>query len=228
MINPFRSLLKLLFCSVLRGQLAFGAHTQYSDTCMHPTRIYTCGAFTHSHTQITNTGSAQTYGNMRLMMNGLPGSVPIPLGAALGCHVCVITLDVILFPLTEAMWILTTVVCLCVFVFVSGGVCMDLKRWKQLFEKLRKRHDIQKTGLGKENTKEKETSKNFTKATTHAVSYYDQQMLSHLKWQIRHAVNLKKSCWRRWNKQINGSKWRCWCWSAEVFLFPEKLAVTEL
>lgn len=53
---------------------------------------------------------------MRLMVNDLPGPVPIHLWAAFGWHVYVIMLDVILFPLNEAMWIVPAVVCLCLCV----------------------------------------------------------------------------------------------------------------
>ncbi len=101
MINPFLSLFKLLFRSAWTVR-----HWQAHETQGH---VHIRCAFTpththkHTHAQITNIGCAATYGNMRLMMNGLPGPVPIPLEASLGCHVCVITLDVILFPLTEAM-----------------------------------------------------------------------------------------------------------------------------
>lgn len=85
---------------------------------MRGNRVHNSSVFTH--TQITRTGRGQNNGNVRLMMDGLPGPVPIPLGAALGCHVCVIALDVRLFPLTEAMWILTAVVCVCVCLGVDA------------------------------------------------------------------------------------------------------------
>lgn len=110
------------FSKCVRASVLFCSSSAASLAHWH---MHTCSAFMRTHTQITNTGSTQTEGNMRLMMNGLPGPVPIPLGAALGCHVCVITLDVILFPLTEAMWIFTAVACLCVC------LCLGVCAWTQ-------------------------------------------------------------------------------------------------
>lgn len=131
--NVIILLLKLLFRSAGTARLHLHTHgIQCSVQALHA-HSHIQWIHMHTRTQITNTGSVQTYGNMRLMMNGLPGPVPIPLGAALGCHVCVITLDVILFPLTEAMWILTTVVCLCVF--VSGTQNYVMSNWEKKMTK---------------------------------------------------------------------------------------------
>lgn len=68
---------------------------------------------------------------MRLMMNGLPGPLPIPLGAMLGWHVFVVTLDVVLFLLTEAMWIVSAVVCMCLCVCI----CVWLKMMETELQK---------------------------------------------------------------------------------------------
>lgn len=65
-------------------------------------------------------------------MNCLADPVLVLLGAFLGCHVCLISLDVIFFPLSEAMWILIPVVC-----FILP-VCVLLKArvqtWRQDYE----------------------------------------------------------------------------------------------
>lgn len=50
-----------------------------------------------------HTCNTQARSNMRLMMYGLPGPVPISLGAASGRRVCVITLDAMFLPLTQTM-----------------------------------------------------------------------------------------------------------------------------
>lgn len=66
----------------------------------------------------TRTWNTQAHSNMRLMMYGLPGPVPISLGSALGRRVCVITLDAVFLPLTQTIW------------YTLVGVNMRAKWWR--------------------------------------------------------------------------------------------------
>lgn len=83
--------------------------------------------------KVTNTGSAHISDNLNLILNGLADPVPIPLGAILGCQVCLIGLDVILFPLSKTMWVFISLVCFSVTVRICT-LEAGMQTWRQDYE----------------------------------------------------------------------------------------------